>query len=472
MLWRVDLTRLLVQYPAGRSSEREYAIDVVMREFVGIDYVARPADRTDVSITVEDGRSGEVRVTDIFFATAEYDWLAPTSLPRLPLADMPFEGSGLSPHVLADSLPVLYGELVGGTGSWTSLAPSSVTLGLDIFGSAFFLLTRYEEIVTRERDIHDRFPASAAVGGRARLLDRPLVDEYAELLWSAMRRVWPRIERPRRAFRFLPSHDVDWPQSPGRSFAALGKTLGGDVLRRHDPRLALDRIRAEHRTRRGDADADLHNTFDFLMDVSEAAGARSAFYFQAIGTDPAYDAYYDLSDPWLGALLRRIRDRGHEIGIHPTYSTYRAPERIREQLSRLREHCERLGIEQAEWGGRQHFLRWENPTTWQAWDDAGLDYDSTLGFADRVGFRAGAAREYTVFNLRTRRRLALRERPLVVMESSLFDYERASRERARARISELREQCRAVSGDFTLLWHNSNLLSRRQRRLYEEVVLG
>ena len=454
------MTRLIVEYPSGRANERAYAVDVFLREFVRVDHVARPADREDVSITVDDGSGGEVSVADVLLAVDERDWLAPSSLPRLPLEQ------------LDDSLPVLYGRRLDAAGSWISSTPASVTLGVDVFGSAFFMLTRYEEVVGAERDSHNRFPATAAIAARAGFLGRPIVDEYAELLWSALKQVWPQLERRAGKFRFLPSHDVDWPRSPARGFAALGKTLGGDVLRRRDPRLALDRIRAERRTRGGDADADLYNTFDFLMDVSEAADTRSAFYFQALGTDRAYDAYYDLSDPWLGALMRRIRDRGHEIGIHPTYSTFRAPERIRGQVARLREHCDRLGIQQQEWGGRQHFLRWENPTTWQAWNDAGLDYDSTLGFADRVGFRTGAAREYPVFNLRTRTRLALKERPLVVMEASLFDYERASREHAKARIAELRERCRAVSGDFTLLWHNSSLLSRRQRRLYEEVVLG
>ena len=30
-----------------------------------------------------------------------------------------------------------------------------------------------------------------------------------------------------------------------------------------------------------------------------------------------------------------------------------------------------------------HYLRWENTTTLQAWDEAGMNYDSTLGYADQ-----------------------------------------------------------------------------------------
>jgi len=466
------MTRVLIEHPPGREAERGYALDVVLSEFVGVDHVARPDDREDVRITLDDGSPGEVRVADVFLAAAERDWLARPSLPRLPLETLDVKGCGLAPRVLGDSLPVLYGHPLDTDARWVCCGPRSVVLGLDVFGSAFFMLTRYEEIVVAERDAHDRFPATAAVAARGGFLDRPIVDEYAEVLWTAMKHVWPRVVRRRREFRFLPSHDVDWPRSPRRNVRALGRTLAGDVLRRRDPHLAVDRLRAERRTRNGDEDADLHNQFEFLMDVSDAAGARSAFYFQPLGTDPLRDAYYDLSDPWLGGLMRRIHERGHEVGIHPTYTSYREPEQIVEQVTRLRAECERLEIEQERWGGRQHFLRWENPTTWQAWADAGLDYDSTVGFADRVGFRAGACREYAAFNLRTRSRLALRERPLVIMEGSLFDYEGASLEQAREKIWELREKCRAMAGDFTLLWHNSSLLSRRERRFYREIALG
>jgi len=35
-----------------------------------------------------------------------------------------------------------------------------------------------------------------------------------------------------------------------------------------------------------------------------------------------------LDDPRLRALLREIHARGHEIGIHPGYHTYRHPEAL------------------------------------------------------------------------------------------------------------------------------------------------
>jgi hypothetical protein len=143
--------------------------------------------------------------------------------------------------------------------------------------------------------------------------------------------------------------------------------------------------------------------------------------------------------------------------------------RIVRDLERLRAVCAEESVSQDEWGGRQHFLRWSNPETWQGWADAGLDYDSTLGLSDEVGFRSGTCREHTVFNLRTREHLPLRERPLVVMDVAL-DRATGSSEEALARVERLRRACRRPGGCFTLLWHNSRFCSRRERALYREIV--
>jgi len=145
---------------------------------------------------------------------------------------------------------------------------------------------------------------------------------------------------------------------------------------------------------------------------------------------------------------------------------------VRRELERLLAAADELGVEQDEWGGRQHFLRWEAPTTWRAWADAGLAYDSSLGYADRVGFRSGTCHEHEVFDLRARRRLPLRERPLVVMEATLPErkYMGLGHEAAVETARRLRATCERFGGDFTLLWHNSYLLTAADRQAFRRVI--
>jgi hypothetical protein len=117
-------------------------------------------------------------------------------------------------------------------------------------------------------------------------------------------------------------------------------------------------------------------------------------------------------------------------------------------------------------------LTGENFMSWQIWKDAGLDYDSTLGFADHVGFRCGTYHEFPVFNLSTRSPLRLRERPLVAMDTTLLapQYMALRPEQAIEWIERLSSTCRRFGGTFSLLWHNTNLVQAWQGRLYLKIL--
>ena len=305
----------------------------------------------------------------------------------------------------------------------------SIRLPIDIFGAAFFMLSRYEEAVLPDRDHNDRFPATASLAYRAGFLDRPLIDEYLEVLWTAMRRLWPGLSRKPRQPRTLVTCDVDspfafnaWPSSfkspvgrPGQatdhprpSVPTRGKTmaqasyrlargLAGDLLKRRAPGLAWRNLRGQWRARRGDHRLDPHRAgLAHIMDVNERAGRAVAFCFIPENTDPRLDNRVSLDDPRLRALLREIHARGHAIGIHPGYHTYRHPAALARSVATLRRVLAAEGIDQPQPGGRQHFLRWETPTTARLWDDQGLDDDSTLSFADRPGFCCCTSRPETV----------------------------------------------------------------------------
>lgn len=318
----------------------------------------------------------------------------------------------------------------------------------DPLGTVFFHLTRYPELAA-ERDDHDR-----ALGAPC---DRPVADEAVEDLRTRLEAAFPGLRTHRGTFRTVPSHDVDIPHCPDRSL----RTAALDVVKRRDLQLALKSLSAT---------ADPCDTFDYLLDQSERRGLTSAFFFMAGVTSPAHDDGYSLDDPRLRALLRRVHDRGHELGLHPSYGTFRSPEKIRAELDTLRTACAAEGIEQDAWNGRQHFLRWENPTTWRAYEEAGLAADSSLHFPAHPGFRAGTCFDYPVFDLRARRRLALRELPLIAMEASFLQYLGLSHDDAYDRMAELKRRCREVGGTFTLLWHNNRLHTARDRRLYEAVL--
>jgi hypothetical protein len=457
---------LRVRYPATFAAERRYVVDVLLGEFLGLDCIHEEAaiDGFEISLAENPG-AGRVVLADGLFAQGDRERLSIAVLPREPLKLWDLAGSGVDASVVSQELPVIYGSA-----PYLELAEDEVRLGLDVFGSSFFMLARLEEAIRTERDVHDRLPASESLAAKEGFLERPIVNEYLEILWWAIRRVWPSLQRRPRELRVLPTHDVDYPFCSRTSLKVLARRAAKDVVRTKDPLLALARVRAFVTSAYRGPSSDLCNTFDFIMRACERRGLTGAFYFIAGRTDPRFDTDYAIESPEVRQLIGDIARRGHEIGLHPSYGTYQDVGRLRAELATLRRVSLEEGVDQREWGGRQHFLRWSNPETWAAWDEAGLDYDSTLGFAAASGFRCGTCYEYPAFDVVSRTPLRLRERPLLLMEGTLTQYQNRDIAEILEPARLLKERCRLFGGDFTFLWHNNWLARRTERKAYEAVL--
>jgi hypothetical protein len=442
---------LLVEVPTGREPERRYVLDVILADRLGLEWTLRTAERRDVRITRADDPGGaSVTLPDGLFATPSADWLTPASMPVVRMAD---------------GLPVLYEA----PSPASDAEPGATMLEVDVLGGAFFMLTRYEELVIRERDGFGRFPAAASVAVRHGFLGTPVVDLYVDLLWDALQRTWPGLRRRETSYEVLLSHDVDDPLSTlEHGPREIVRQFAGDLARRRDPRMLARRARALL----GDKASDPHNTFGFLMDVSERHGLRSAFYFLPYRDErPRDGGPYLFEDAWVRSLIGRVARRGHEVGLHPSFGTFRDATRTREELARLQRVAEAEGVRQEAWGGRQHYLRWANPVTWRNWEAAGLSYDASVGYADAVGFRTGTCHPYRVFDLEERRTLRLWERPFQVMDVTLLSTMGLTPAAARATVRDVAAACRRHRGCLGILWHNNTLLrSDREKRFYETLV--
>lgn len=464
------MVSLVVTLPPGRERERRYACDVVLCDWLGLDYGIEIAERRDVRITTADDPGGRaLHLPDVFFPRAAGAWLTPESLPTEPAGVWPVV---CAPHALQSPVPVLFGE-PGHESNLSELQNGQIRLPIDIFGSVFFLLSRYEEVVSEARDHRDRFAGSGSFSHRVGILERPLANEYLEILWTSLHRLWPGLQRKTRTYCVDLSCDVDVPFSAiGRPWRRMALSLGADLAKRRAPDLALRRLSAKLAGGVAGIQRDPNNTFGFMMTTGERHGLMTTFFLKAGVSDPQVDEKYCLEAPPVAPLLREIHARGHELGLHPSYHTYRDGVRLQAEFATLLRAAERLGIRQPAWGGRQHYLRFAAPETWRHYASAGLSYDATLAHADQPGFRCGTCYDFPVYDLQQGRPLPLREKPLTVMELTLLDreYLGLAAEQALERIARLAAICRRFKGRFSLLWHNNALLTRARQRLYEAVV--
>jgi hypothetical protein len=457
--------------PSNARPERLYIAEVLFQQFLGLEFNGRSHHGDEVVVTDDSGK--RLVLDDTFFSDLDEPLLRQDKVPSLPLGRWGVAESGLEARMGTPDVPVLFGKPLA-NGRYIALGEKEIRLGIDVLGSAFFMLSRYEEAVSSQRDQYDRFPAAASVAYKAGFLERPIVNEYVEILWQCLKRLWPGLVRSERRFRVFLSHDVDQPLLlSNRTLLQVARTIAGDAIKRRSPLAAMKRPAQWAASRFLGPDYDPGYTFDYIMKSAEKHGLRSAFYFiPSLKAGPP-DYRYGIRDPHISGLMSDIHARGHEIGYHASMETYLDSELIQEEVTLLRDAASQLGASQAAYGGRQHYLRVKVPVTLRYLAAAELAYDTTLGYADQAGFRCGVCWEYPFYDLEARRVLPILERPLIVMECSVIDREYmglGSGEEAFKVMTRLAQTCRAFNGDFTLLWHNSRLILPAERRLFETVT--
>lgn len=459
---------LTVEHGHGDVPGLAYILNTILTERLGVPYRVSHRAGTD-GITLADG-SRSLHLDSTFFTEFSSGKMNSPIAPDQPLQI--WDAKTFPSRIcLVDSMvPVIFGK------PEIRVDDSTAAVGIDIFGSAFFMLSRYEETVKSARDQHDRFPAKASLAMQEGFLGRPIVDEYVEILWACMQSLWPRMERKQQSFRIEVSCDVDRAYSCGRkSIPRLLRQIGGDILVRKRPDWALGNIANYLSAKIGREDCRFdpyYSRIAWMMDRGDATGNSIAFFF-ICGHSSSKDGCYFIDEPNVRRLFRDIHRRGHEIGVHPSYNTYQDPDQLRREADNLRRILEEENIHQNAVGARQHYLRWDPMQTARSYEATGLVYDTTLAYAEHAGFRSGTCHEHAYFDLTENRTLKLRERPLIVMEVSVLSKDYMGLGHSEAALNymlELKRICQLFDGTFTLLWHNENFFTKADEEFFTTLI--
>jgi hypothetical protein len=139
-------------------------------------------------------------------------------------------------------------------------------------------------------------------------------------------------------------------------------------------------------------------------------------------------------------------------GLHPSYRSAGRPKVLKMEVDRYK-HITGHHPEKA----RQHWLLLNIPHTYQAYEDAGIRYDYTMGYADEPGFRAGIARPFLFYDLSREKITGLTVVPFQLMDGTLRQYMHLTPEAAIKVIRTVIEATRNAGGHFVSVWHNTSL---------------
>jgi hypothetical protein len=322
----------------------------------------------------------------------------------------------------------------------------------DIVAATIFMLTRLEETIIKEKDGHDRFPASASVAYKQRFLDRPIIDEYAIILREWLKILIPNWQPRKNKFSVFLSHDIDHLREFTSSYKAI-KKIGWDFLRHGNLSFIKNRI-SRVIPSLSNPENDLYfKSIRILSKLELEESIPSAFYFKT-ARQSKLDDEYDIGSVYGKRLIKDLLMQGREIGFHAGYNTYNNQELLLHEVTSFEQIT---GLNRNTLGGRQHYLRFKVPDTWRHWEVVGLKYDSSMGYAEHEGFRCGTCHPFQPYDIEKDRPLNLMEIPLIVMDGVLKQRRKYSPIKSLVRINYLMNKCRRVEGIFTLLWHNSSV---------------
>jgi hypothetical protein len=145
--------------------------------------------------------------------------------------------------------------------------------------------------------------------------------------------------------------------------------------------------------------------------------------------------------------LKKLLSANREIAVHGI-DAWRNRAKGRDE----REHIQEI-TGTAETGIRMHWLYFDSqaPSTLEK---AGFSYDSTVGYNEAIGYRAGTAQVFKHPNVDR-----LLELPLHIMDTALFypSYMNLSDDEARAAMLPLIENVTRFGGALTINWHDRSL---------------
>jgi len=185
----------------------------------------------------------------------------------------------------------------------------------------------------------------------------------------------------------------------------------------------------------------LYDNLELIGKKEGAEGFRSSFYLLS--------ANYPLEK--LRPTARKLHAKGWEIGLHGDFGTHDSGAEMKKAVERLTG-----GVGLRPRGLREHYLRFDFQKSWGIIEEAGFDYDTTVGNTDRLGFKLGLATPFHPPD-EVWRPMRLLELPLSLMDTTLWGYLKKSEEEGFEEVMRSMAMVERVEGLFTLLWHQESV---------------
>jgi len=314
-------------------------------------------------------------------------------------------------------------------------------INYDIVASTFYFLSGWNELVNPDKDEFGRIRFGNSIIKELNIIRIPVVNYYFDILSAAIATVNKNVKISlwnESKFSICLTHDIDTCNSAWLegSFSELKKKRIFSI-----PKLLFKRLMGKD---------DWFN-FDKITQIENQFNCSSSFYFlpKKGKTGSWKNADYNIKRESMQAIIKLLINKGYEIGVHGSFGTHTNIEKLKTDIQNINQP--------STVGNRFHFLMFDPLKTAGVLEECNIKYDSSLCFAEHIGFRRATCFPFFLYNFEKDCISEVIEIPLIVMDATLANkkYMGLTHEESLIRIFEIINEIKKFNGVFTLLWHNT-----------------
>lgn len=331
-------------------------------------------------------------------------------------------------------------------------------LSFDIFASAFYLISRYEEYLPHALDKHGRFRASDSVAKKNGFLKEPLIEVYADRITRILKAKYSDFNFDVSAPKLEVTIDID--NLFAYKYKGLKRTLGAIAKKILTLKIAgaITHISVLLGLR-----DDPYDTYNKMDEIHKKYGLRP-IYFYLVGSQGRYDRNLDINSELVKSTLNKLKQQA-EIALHPSYKSNDDIEILKDEKLQL-ENCIGAKITKS----RQHFIKMNVPQTYRNLLAVGIKEDYSMGYASRVGFRASTSKPFSFFDLELDEKTELIVHPFFIMDTTMLKYMRMNSSKALGYAKKHLSKLFSINNvNIVYLFHNESISGRGVWKGWAEV---
>lgn len=268
-----------------------------------------------------------------------------------------------------------------------SVKNEASALPYDVFAASFYLLSRYEEYLPHVKDALGRFPSSESLAGQNNFLKTPIVDQWIARIASVLIARYPDITIVKPSFE---THlTVSVPQVFAYRKIGFLRTVGGYVQDITGFRLrdVFNRTRVILGVRK-----DPYDIFTWLVNVQKQNHNKFTVLFE-VGDQTSDTTNVRYSKVSFQSIIKMMGDYCN-VGLLASVVSSKSSSEFKKEKNRL-EMIVNKPLQSGQFAQNQFNI----PHSYRLLLEQEVIKDYSMGYPDKIGFRAGTCRPFLFYDL-------------------------------------------------------------------------